>query len=149
MRSLNSALIAGTVATGATTAAALALGARQARTPWAALDATSHIAWGERATRHAELDAKHTGIGALLNAGAMFLWAGVHAVLAGGSRSIARQAAAGVATSALAYAVDYHVVPRRLTPGFERVINRRAVGAIYGVLALSLAAGGWIAALRK
>ena len=39
----------------------------------------------------------------------------------------------------VAYVVDYHVVPRRLTPGFELRVPRRALAAVYGALAVGLA----------
>jgi hypothetical protein len=52
----------------------------------------------------------------------------------------ARAVTAGVATSALAYVVDYHVVPDRFTPGFEKRLPDRSLGLIYTVLALGLAA---------
>ena len=44
--------------------------------------------------------------------------------------------AAGVA--ALAYVVDYHVVPRRLSPGFEHRIGRAGMCAAYAAFALGL-----------
>ena len=47
---------------------------------------------------------------------------------------------AGVATSALAYVIDYHVVPDRFTPGFEKRLPERSLGLIYAALALGLAA---------
>ncbi|HTJ43419.1 MAG TPA: hypothetical protein VL463_15045 [Kofleriaceae bacterium] len=142
-------IVAGAAATGATTMAGLALGARQTPTPWAPFDATSHIAWGEDAKQHTRLDAKHTLVGLALNAGAMFVWAGVHALLGGRTRSIPAQIASAAGVSAIAYAVDYHAVPARLTPGFEKRLNRRAVGAMFVVLAGALAIGGYAAnALR-
>jgi hypothetical protein len=40
--------------------------------------------------------------------------------------------------------VDYAVVPRRLTPGWEAVLSKRAIAATYVMMALGLAAGGLI-----
>ena len=37
-----------------------------------------------------------------------------------------------------AYVVDYHLVPSRLTPGWERQISPRALALVFGALALSL-----------
>ena len=48
--------------------------------------------------------------------------------------------ARGAATSAIAYVVDYHVVPRRLTPGFELRLPGAALAGIYAAMALGLAA---------
>lgn len=38
----------------------------------------------------------------------------------------------------LAYLVDYHVVPRRLSPGFERHIGKRGMLLTYSSIALGL-----------
>ena len=43
--------------------------------------------------------------------------------------------------SAIAATVDYGIVPKRLTPGWEDVLSKRSIVATYGVLALGLAAG--------
>jgi hypothetical protein len=44
------------------------------------------------------------------------------------------------AVSAVAYVTDYHLVPRRLTPGWEHRVSGKSLAAVYGVLALGLAA---------
>jgi hypothetical protein len=40
--------------------------------------------------------------------------------------------------SAAAYVTDYHVVPKRLTPGFELRVPRLALAGVYAALALGL-----------
>jgi hypothetical protein len=42
----------------------------------------------------------------------------------------------------VAYVVDYHVVPKRLTPGIESRLSCRSLLLVYVVLALSLGLGG-------
>jgi hypothetical protein len=44
----------------------------------------------------------------------------------------------GAAVSAAAYVTDYHLVPRRLTPGFELRLPRLALAPIYAALAVGL-----------
>jgi hypothetical protein len=63
-------------------------------------------------------------------------WALFYEALADRMAPLAR----GAAVSALAYVVDYHVVPRRLTPGFEMRLGRPALAAIYAALAFGLSA---------
>jgi hypothetical protein len=46
--------------------------------------------------------------------------------------------------AAIAAAVDYGLVPKRLTPGWESVLTKRSILATYGLLALGLAAGAMI-----
>jgi hypothetical protein len=54
-------------------------------------------------------------------------------------------AGAAAATAATAYVVDYHVVPKRVTPGFEAHIDLRSFPKIY----LALGAGFALAALIR
>lgn len=137
------------VATAATTASLVWLGKRHARTPWAALDAVSHIAWGNRAYAREELDVRHTVVGGLLNACAVAGWAAVHASIVGRPMrtglAIPLALASGAAVAAAAYVVDFKVVPKRITPGFQWKLPRRPVRAVYVVLAASLAAGSLLA----
>jgi hypothetical protein len=44
----------------------------------------------------------------------------------------------GGLVAAAAYVTDYHVVPKRLTPGWEARISQPSLFAAYAVLALSL-----------
>jgi hypothetical protein len=46
--------------------------------------------------------------------------------------------------SALAAAVDYGIIPKRLTPGWETVIPNRSVAAAFAALAGGLALGGML-----
>jgi len=92
------------------------------------------------------IDAKHTLAGAGINAAAVTMWAGVHELLFGkwARKGPAEAIVSGAAVSALAYAVDYHVVPKRLTPGFEKKLSSSGLFTTYAVLALSFAAGALI-----
>lgn len=120
------------------------LGKRETGSAAAPFNATSHIVHGDEATRHDEVSAKYTLTGFLLNAAAMAAWSGVQEVAFGRwarKGSPARAVASGAATSALAYVTDYYVVPKRLTPGFEKRLSKGAMLATYVGLALALAAG--------
>ena len=137
---------AGSGATALTTATILCLGQERDSSMWAPLNAVSHITFGDEAATHTELSAKYTGTGAALNTAAVFSWAAMHA---GVMRALPRQdlpsaIGAGAAVAAVAYVVDYHVVPRRLTPGFEKRLSGRSLFWIYSALAAGLAAG-WAA----
>lgn len=137
---------AGSGATALTTATILCLGQERDSSMWAPLNAVSHITFGDEAAAHTELSAKYTGTGAALNTAAVFSWAAMHA---GVMRALPRQdlpsaIGAGAAVAAVAYVVDYHVVPRRLTPGFEKRLSGRSLFWIYSALAAGLAAG-WAA----
>lgn len=136
------ALLAGASASAATTLTVALAGMAAQGSPWPALNSISKMVRGNHAPWRNDLSWKYTGTGALLNSAAMFSWAAVYAVLRGRRRQTdyARALTAGVATSALAYVVDYHIVPDRFTPGFERRLPDRSLGLIYAALALGLAA---------
>lgn len=140
----NSILITASVATLATTAVTAILGKKETDSAAAPLNATSHIAWGDEAATHDEIDVKHTGLGTLLNAAAMASWSMFNELVwrrwvSRGSRS--RSLVAGTATSGIAYVTDYYLVPKRFTPGFEKRLSPMAMGIIYASLAISMAAG--------
>ncbi|MFZ5896998.1 MAG: hypothetical protein ACOY0T_38425 [Myxococcota bacterium] len=138
-----SVLLMAGIASLATTAAAVSLSQRDTGHAAAAFNATSHILWGERAAKVDRFDVKHTVAGTLLNAGAMLSWAAVYRLLPN-AKSVAAIVTKGALVSALAYVTDYHVVPKRLTPGFEERLSAKSMAAIYGVLAASLALGDWL-----
>jgi hypothetical protein len=126
----------------ATTLAIAACGVIELDNAAAPLNAISHIVWGDEAAAASDLSIKYTLIGLALNAAAMLLWAAIfEAVIALGPRvnRMAWALFAGAAVSALAYAVDYYVVPERLAPGFETRLSVWSLLAIYVVLAGSLA----------
>jgi len=139
MNLLLDALISGTIAGIATTAAAAGAARREGTAAVAPLNAVSHVLWGDEAGRHDEVSARYTATGFITNHAACVFWAGVYEALrqrVGGG--VLGALAAGPAVSALAYVVDYHLVPRRLTPGYELRLSPRGLGAIYTALAISL-----------
>jgi hypothetical protein len=107
------------------------------------INAVSHILWGYHAVATDDVDVQHTLTGAALNAAAVTSWAGVHELFMprSGAPSVRRALLGGVATASLAYLTDYHVVPRRFTPGFEKRLSAVALLGMYATPALSLAAG--------
>jgi hypothetical protein len=134
------ALVSGTLAAAAVTLVASVASRRATGSAASALNATSHFLWGDRAARRHSYSIKYTGVGFAANYGASVFWALLYEALGSGRRrSAGRALCDGALTSAVAYVVDYHVVPRRLTPGFELRIPGRALAAVYGALAVGLA----------
>lgn len=146
-------VVSGTVAAMVMTLAASLAGKRETDSYAAPLNATSHILWGDQAARHDETSLKYTLTGFLLNHGAAIFWAALYEKwFAGSARRAAQGSSAMGGQSALrplvgaalvtagAYITDYHLVPRRFTPGFEMRLSGRSLALIYGTLALGLAA---------
>lgn len=139
-------LTTGALTAATTTAAVALLGKLEGGSAVAPINAVSHILWGEKAAATEELDARHTAAGAGINAVAVTAWAGMHELFMPRDRtpSVQRALLSGAAAAAVAYVTDYHVVPERFTPGFEKRLSGKALFGVYAALALSLAAGSLI-----
>ncbi|RYD87292.1 MAG: hypothetical protein EOP50_21000, partial [Sphingobacteriales bacterium] len=87
------------------------------------LNAISHIVWGNEAYQHRDPSLKYTGTALLLNDASIAGWAYLHEWMFAKARREGRGrvcALGAVAVAILAYVVDYHCVPERFKPGFER-----------------------------
>lgn len=149
--SLGRALSTGSLAGLATTAALALLGARQAGSAAAPINATSHVLWGDEAGTANAVDLKHTLPGLLINTGAGVFWELVRELLSDRlpRRNRAAAVATGAAVAGLAYVVDYHLIPRRLTPGWELRLPRRSVALGFVALGAALAVAGFVHATRR
>ena len=100
------------------------------------INGISHILWGPQAGKVNTINVKYTLAGLALNTGACWFWAWLYQRT---SRASAPKGAAGaVGVAALAYITDYHLIPRRFTPGFELSLSRRSFPWIYAALAAGL-----------
>jgi len=135
-------LTTGAVATASTTAVVALLGSVEGGSAAAPINAVSHILWGEKEADTEEVDAQHTLAGAGLNTMAVTGWAALHELFMPrkGKPSVQSALIAGAATATVAYVTDYHVVPKRFKPGFEKRLSPTALFGVYATLALSLAA---------
>ncbi len=124
-------------------AAVAAVGQIENRDGIAALNAVSHIAWGDEGFEHAELSVKYTGAALLLNQVSVTSWALLHEWIFGKARDEGKwgvSLAGGALVSAIAYFVDFKLAPERYKPGFETKISSRGLIAVYVLLAIAL---GW------
>jgi hypothetical protein len=124
--------------------ALLALGRRETGSPWAPLNAVSHMVWGGRAYWRDDPSARYTLLGTALHTGGSLLWGGLYTLL---RRRRLRPTPANALTdaaavTALAAVVDLRLTPRRFTPGFEHRLTPRGMGLFYGSFALGLAVVG-------
>jgi hypothetical protein len=149
-RLLSRAVASGSVAGLAATAAVALSGVREAGSGAAPINATSHVLWGRDAGTTDAVDVKHTLPGLLINVGAGVFWGVVYELLRESlpRRDRASAVGSGAVVSGLAYLVDYHLIPRRLTPGWELRVSRRSVRVGFAALGLGLAAMGLLRARR-
>ena len=142
-------LVSGTVAGVVTALAASIVGKRESGSYAAPLNATSHIVWGNQAAQQDAPSWKYTATGFLLNHAATITWAAVYekwfAPPSTGvtwPRPVIKPLLGAAFVAAGAYVTDYYLIPKRLTPGFEKRVSGKALAAIFGVLAIGLAARG-------
>jgi hypothetical protein len=132
---------------GVAVAAAAAWRARvEGRSGWRPINGISHMVWGRRAAVQERVTLRYTGSGLLLNGLACGFWAWLYCLMhpvRPGLLGFVRSAVRAIGVSALAYVTDYHVVPRRFTPGFELTLSRRSFPWVYGALAAGLAVPDW------
>lgn len=142
MNFLRRASISGSLASVAIALALAVLARREGKAALQPINATSHWLHGKRAGRVRKADATHTLVGYLTHHASAVFWAYLFELWLGGRRrgmlAVLPRAAA---MSGIAAAVDYGVVPRRLTPGWEHVVSNRSLKTAYVVMGLALTAG--------
>jgi hypothetical protein len=142
---LGSAVSSGAISAVATAGSVSVAGTRDTGSAAAPINATSHIVWGESAGDFEGIDARHTLLGMILNAGACVFWATFYERYFGRAADRGEVGTAllgGGIVAAAAYVTDYHIVPKRLSPGWEHRLSRSSLAAAYAVLALSLTLRG-------
>ncbi|MDB5621303.1 hypothetical protein [Tardiphaga sp.] len=105
----------------------------------APINAVSHCLWPAEAFLDEQPSVRLTGTGAFIYWGAGIFWGVLFETLLGRRSSPARIVRTAAATAVMAYAVDYHVVPERFTPGFEAHMPPRSFLPIYAALGAGLA----------
>jgi len=144
MNPVGATLLRGTAANLASIAALAAFGKRETGSPLAGINAVSHWLWGDADARRNELSWKYTVVGALTNEAASLFWAFCFDRLFGLRRrnaSAPQLLGEAAAMSAIAFAVDYGITPKRLTPGYELRLSRSSLFAVYVAFAGGLALG--------
>ena len=141
-----SALISGTAASLAMTAALALLAKKEGKGALQPTNSTSHWLHGEEASSIRSLDVSHTGLGYGTHHVSALFWAFIfERWLATRPRRtpllMLRDAAA---MSTIAAVVDYGITPKRFTPGWEEVLSKRSIGVTYAAMALGLATGAML-----
>jgi len=144
MNQLAAALLRGTAANVASIAALATFGKRETGSSLAGVNAVSHWLWGDADARRNDFSWRHTVVGALTNELASVFWAFCfERLFAARARNVSapKLVSEAAATSALAFAVDYGITPKRLTPGYELRLSRPSLFAVYVAFAGGLALG--------
>jgi hypothetical protein len=112
----------------------------------APLNAPSHWLFGNRALHEDRASLRFTGSGVLTHFVSALLWGVLYErfVARGRARqslsSQVRDAAVGTAAIAV---IDLALIPKRLTPGFERRLTSGSLWLVYGAFAVGICAGSY------
>lgn len=132
-------------AAGATSVAAVMLDSMaQGRSPWQPVNATSHWLWGSGAGARRNLDLAHTMTGLVTNQSAAMFWGAIFGAWLSSQppRTAAQMARDAAVMGAIATTLDYGILPRRLSPGWELAGGTRSAVLGLAATALGLALGG-------
>lgn len=135
--------VSGAAASIVSTAVLSAMGRREAGSAYAPTNATSHWIWGDRAALQDAPSWRYTALGYVIHHASASFWAVIYEkwLNASGRREPVLPAIAkGAAIAGLAAFVDYQLTPRRLQPGYEMRLSRKALLAVYAGFGLAMAA---------
>lgn len=141
---LREGLVSGTLAGLLSAAVLAAVGRRDAGSPVAAINAESHWLWGDESLRENRPTLRHTLAGIVTHQLSTVFWATLHALVRGdrgAARRVPQAILGGVATSAAAAAIDYTLMPKRLTPGFEHRLSTGSMVGVFAAIAAGIAIG--------
>ncbi|MFL9963777.1 hypothetical protein PQR02_22455 [Paraburkholderia sediminicola] len=151
-RILRRAVIPGSAAASTSALVAAVRATGDGSTPYAPFNAVTHWIWPRRAFAETGPSVRFTLSGLAIHYAAAIFWGALFESLlirryrnqqASSDPVAVAGTAATVAT--VAYVVDYHGVPKRLTPGFEAHLSKRSIFYVYA----GFAAGFAVAALWR
>lgn len=149
---LREGIVSGTLAGLLSAAVLLAMGKRETGSAVAAVNAESHWLWGDESLHEDRPTLRHTLTGFVTHQLSTVFWATLYALVRGESRlgrSAAQALAGGLATSAAAAAIDYTIVPKRLTPGFEHRLSTASMLGVFAAIAGGIALGSLLLRERE
>ena len=141
-----SAVLTGSIASVVSTTALAALAKVERKSAVRPTNSTSNWLNGRNAGNYEGMDFAHTGIGLGTHYASALFWALPFEPLLAAypprtPSGILRNA---VAMAAVAGVVDYGIVPKRLSPGWELTLSRKSIVWAFGSLAVGLAAGALV-----
>jgi drug/metabolite transporter (DMT)-like permease len=146
-RTVREGLVSGTLAGLFSAVMLLVSGKRETGSAAAAVNAESHWLWGDESLRQDRPTLRHTLTGLVTHQLGTVFWATLYALVRGerqAVRTVPQALVGGLATSAAAAAIDYTLIPKRLTPGFEHRLSTASMVGVFAAIAGGIALGAWL-----
>ena len=143
-KTLREGFVSGTLAGLLSAGVLLFTGKRETGSAVAPVNAESHWLWGDESLREDRLTLRHTFTGLVTHQLSTVFWATLYALVRGRKnavRTVPQALLGGIATSAVAAAFDYTLLPKRLTPGFEKRLSTGSMVAVFAAIAGGIAMG--------
>jgi hypothetical protein len=141
-RAARDALISGAAAGVLSTLAMALAGQVERRAPAGPLNGPSQWVFGRRAAHRRGFSLRHTLTGLFIHHAMAMGWALLHERVFGQSTTVqpaSRVLRNAALTATVANLVDYQLTPRRLQPGFDAQLSRKALFGIYAAFGIGLA----------
>lgn len=147
---LREGALSGTLAGVLSAAVLLATGKRETGSAVAPVNAESHWLWGDESLREDRPTLRHTLTGIATHQASTVFWATLYRLVRGRRpvRSVPEALLGGIATSAAAAVIDYTLVPKRLSPGFEHRLSRQSMVGVFAAIAGGIAIGALLLRAR-
>jgi hypothetical protein len=145
-------LISGSVASIFSAFSLSLLGHRDLNRSAAPINGPSQWIWGRHAPYENRFSFRYTVVGYCIHHAASIFWAiGYERFIKNRTTTnkIYSAVAPAIYTAATAYIVDFFLVPKRLTPGFENRLSKRSLVWVYGTFALGLSIPVLLARFQK
>ena len=144
-------LISGSVASIASAISLSLLGKGELNKSAAPINGPSQWVWGKHAPYKNRFSLRYTLVGYLIHHAASIFWA-MEYEKTRERLSTSKKTPSVLVPAALAavsaYTVDFHLTPKRFTPGFENRLSKKSLYIAYGTFALGLAAPALLAHYR-
>lgn len=132
--------------TGLTTTALILVAISERIPVFKPINAVSHIIFGDSVLSHTVFDPKFSLTGLALNTGALIGWSAVaelgYTAFQIPRGSVLLSSLIALILTTTAFITDFYIVPKRFTPGFEKVISQPGLFFVYVCLAIGFAFGG-------
>jgi len=139
-------LYCGVGAAAASLAAITILAKAEGRPVLGPINGSSHWLWGDGDASHGRADLAHSAVGGITNIGAGLMWGALFGALRDQRRSEPGQIIRdGAILGAVAGLLDYGLLPRRFSPGWELALSGRSVVLSMAAMAAGAVVGSLVA----